>query len=139
MDSFEINKVISSIILVILVIVGINKLAGVIYDVKAPEGNTYKLTTETKEISKDNIQKAEGAGDIKDLFALGSINHGKTVFKKCAACHSVSKGGSNKIGPALWGVIGRQAGSISDYKYSCLLYTSPSPRDLSTSRMPSSA
>ena len=33
-------------------------------------------------------------------------------------CHSVSKGGDNKIGPALWGVLGRKAGSLSDYKYS---------------------
>ena len=118
MNSFEVNKVISSIIFVILVIIGINKLADVIYKVKAPEGNTYKVATETKKISKDDNAKAEGVGNIKALLALGSIDHGKTVFKKCAACHSVSKGGGNKIGPALWGVIGRKAGSIGDYKYS---------------------
>jgi cytochrome c len=40
------------------------------------------------------------------------------VAKKCIGCHSVSKGGKNKIGPALWGVIGRKVGSISNYKYS---------------------
>ncbi len=118
MNSFEVNKVISSIIFVILVIIGINKLADVIYKVKAPEGNTYKVATETKKISKDDNAKAEGVGNIKVLLALGSIDHGKIVFKKCAACHSVSKGGSNKIGPALWGVIGRKAGSIGDFKYS---------------------
>ena len=43
---------------------------------------------------------------------------GKKVFKKCVACHSIAKGGSNKIGPALWGVLGRKAGSVADYKYS---------------------
>ena len=32
----------------------------------------------------------------------------KKIFKKCAACHSIAKGGGNKIGPALWGVLGRQ-------------------------------
>ena len=40
------------------------------------------------------------------------------IFKKCAACHSVSEGGGNKIGPALWGVVGRKAGTINNYKYS---------------------
>ena len=118
MDGFEINKIIAAIILTVVVVFGINKLADVIYNVKAPEGNTYKVATETKKISKDDNAKAEGVGNIKALLALGSIDHGKTVFKKCAACHSVSKGGGNKIGPALWGVIGRKAGSIGDYKYS---------------------
>ena len=118
MDGFEINKIIAAIILTVVVVFGINKLADVIYNVKAPEGNTYKVATETKKISKDDNAKAEGVGNIKALLALGSIDHGKTVFKKCAACHAVSKGGSNKIGPALWGVIGRKAGSIGDYKYS---------------------
>ena len=52
------------------------------------------------------------------IFASTNASEGAKVFKKCAACHSISKGGGNKIGPALWGVIGRQAGSIADYKYS---------------------
>ena len=118
MNSFEINKIIAAIILTLVIVLGINKLADVIYFVKAPEGNIYKVATETKEISKDDNAKAEVVGNIKALLALGGVDHGKTVFKKCAACHSVLKGGSNKIGPALWGVIGRKAGSIGDYKYS---------------------
>ena len=48
----------------------------------------------------------------------GSAAEGAKVFKKCAACHSIAQGGKNKIGPALWGVLGRQAGSLPDYKYS---------------------
>ena len=118
MNSFEINKITAAIILTIVIVIGINKLADVIYSVKAPEGNTYNIVTETKEISKDDAVNVESDANIITLLALGSIDHGKMVFKKCAACHSVSKGGSNKIGPALWGIIGRKAGSISDYKYS---------------------
>ena len=118
MNSFEINKIIAAIILTIVIVFGVNKLADVIYNVKAPEGNTYNIVTETKEISKDDTVNVERDVNIIALLALGSINHGKMVFKKCAACHSVSKGGGNKIGPALWGVIGKKAGSTSDYKYS---------------------
>ena len=52
------------------------------------------------------------------LFTSVSASEGEKIFKKCAACHSIAKGGANKIGPALWGVLGRKAGSVSDYKYS---------------------
>ena len=56
--------------------------------------------------------------DIGQLLALGDLAHGEKVFKKCSACHMIASGGKNMIGPNLWGVIGRTAGSISDYKYS---------------------
>ena len=52
------------------------------------------------------------------LFASASAAEGAKVFKKCAACHSIKEGGANKIGPALWGVLGRPAGSVPGYKYS---------------------
>ena len=52
------------------------------------------------------------------LFASTSAADGAKVFKKCAACHSIAQGGANKIGPALWGVLGRKSGSVSGYKYS---------------------
>ena len=119
MYGFEINKIIAAIILTIVIVLGINKLADVVYNVKVREDATYKVAkvTETKEISKDD-NKAKSGNDIKIFMDLGSIDHGKTVAKKCIGCHSVSKGGGNKIGPALWGVIGRKVGSVSEYKYS---------------------
>ena len=56
--------------------------------------------------------------DINSLIALGSLEHGEKVFKKCSACHSIQKGGGNKIGPALYNVLRRDIGALSDYKYS---------------------
>ena len=49
---------------------------------------------------------------------MGTVEDGQKVFKKCSACHSVKKGGKNKIGPALYNVLGRNVGELSDYKYS---------------------
>jgi cytochrome c len=43
--------------------------------------------------------------DIAALMAMGDIAVGEKVFKKCAACHSIIKGGKNNIGPALWNVV----------------------------------
>ena len=118
MNSFEINKIVAAVILTIVIVFGVNKLADVIYNVKAPESNTHNIVNETKEISKSDTVNVEDDVDISALLALGNIDHGEMIFKKCAACHSVSKDGGNKIGPALWGIIGRKAGSTSDYKYS---------------------
>ncbi len=119
MYGFEINKIIAAIILTIVIVLGINKLADVVYNVKVPEDATYKIAkvTETKEISKDD-NKAKSGNDIKVFMDLGSVDHGKTVAKRCIGCHSVSKGGVVKLAPPLWGVIGRKVGSVSEYKYS---------------------
>ena len=51
-------------------------------------------------------------------MAMGDLAVGEKVFKKCAACHSIVKGGKNNIGPALYNVVGRQTGVVNDYKYS---------------------
>ena len=51
-------------------------------------------------------------------MSMGDIVSGEKIFKKCAACHSIVKGGKNKIGPALYNVVGRNVGAVSDYKYS---------------------
>ena len=51
-------------------------------------------------------------------YAQGDAAAGATVFKKCAACHSVGEGAKNKVGPQLNNVIGRVAGTAPDFKYS---------------------
>lgn len=50
--------------------------------------------------------------------AAGNAANGKTVFARCAICHSAGKGEPNRIGPNLFGVVGRKAGSKADYNYS---------------------
>ena len=54
----------------------------------------------------------------KSYWQWETLAHGEKVFKKCSACHMIASDGKNMIGPNLWGVIGRQAGSVADYKYS---------------------
>ena len=114
------NKIIVSIVLAVILVLVINKITDVIYYVEKPEKSAYQVetiatgnTTTTEKNSEDVV-----SGNIMTLFASTSAADGAKVFKKCAACHSINQGGSNKIGPALWGILGRKAGSISDYKYS---------------------
>tara|TARA_B100000575_G_scaffold280793_1_gene270722 strand:- start:320 stop:859 length:540 start_codon:yes stop_codon:yes gene_type:complete len=119
MDSFELNKIIAAILLIALIVIGIGKISDMAFKVNKPEKSAYKveILEDTTKLNS-TIEKVVEKIDIGALLAQGDINHGEKVFKKCAACHLVNKGGENKIGPALYGVIGRKVASKEDYKYS---------------------
>ena len=112
------NKIIVSIVFAVILIIGINKIADSIYYVEKPEKSAYQVASVTTVASTTSTETSSETGNIMALFASTSAAEGAKVFKKCAACHSIAEGGKNKIGPALWGVLGRQAGSLPDYKYS---------------------
>ena len=121
MDSFEINKIIASILLVALLIIGISKISNIIFKVDKLDSSAYKVELPddgAKQISEESTMKADDKVDISALMALGDIAHGEKVFKKCSACHSIKAGGGNKIGPALYNVVGRKIAAVEDYKYS---------------------
>jgi cytochrome c len=121
MDSFEINKIIAAVLLTALIVIGIGKAADLVFHVDKPKQSAYKIDgLEVAEVTKESDGKSETveAVDIAQLLALGNLAHGEKVFKKCSACHMIASDGKNMIGPNLWGVIGRNAASISDYKYS---------------------
>ena len=119
MDSFEINKIVGAILMVALLIIGIGKLSDVIFHVEKPETPGYVVDVEeSKTVSSATKVNVVEKIDIDALMAMGDLTHGEKVFKKCAACHSIVKGGKNNIGPALYNVVGRKIGVVEDYKYS---------------------
>ncbi len=119
MDSFEINKIVAAILMVALLIIGIGKLSDVIFHVEKPKIPGYSVETEVvNTTSTTSSSSDEEKIDIAALMAMGDVAHGKKVFKKCAACHSIIKGGKNAIGPALYNVVGRKIGAVDNYKYS---------------------
>ena len=120
------NKIIVSIVLAVILVLGINKITDAIFYVEKPEKSAYQVANVTTAVSTtatETSQETPEPGNIMALFASTNTADGAKVFKKCAACHSITQGGGNKIGPALWGVLGRKAGSISDYKYSKAMAT----------------
>ena len=119
MDSFEVNKIIAAVLLIALIVIGIGKISDIAFHVNKQEKSAYKVEIqESSKASSLTIEKIKEKVDITALLALGDVSHGEKVFKKCAACHLINKGGENKIGPALYGVIGRKVASKQDYKYS---------------------
>ena len=119
MDSFELNKIIAAVLMVALLIIGIGKISDIIFHVEKPKTPGYAVDVEQViTTSTTNSETIEEKIDIAVLMAMGDLAVGEKVFKKCAACHSIVKGGKNNIGPALYNVVGRKIGVINDYKYS---------------------
>ena len=119
MDSFEVNKIIAAVLLIALIVIGIGKISDIAFHIDKPEKSAYKVEIQVNNSETNSkVEKVVEKIDISSLLALGDISHGEKVFKKCAACHLINKGGENKIGPALYGIIGRKVASKEDYKYS---------------------
>ena len=119
MDSFELNKIIAAVLMVALLVIGIGKISNIIFYVEKPKNPGYAVEVEKVAITSGaEIEVADKKVDIAALMAMGDVASGEKIFKKCAACHSIVKDGKNKIGPALYNVVGRQVGGVNDYKYS---------------------
>ena len=81
MDSFELNKIVAAVIVVFVVIFGIGKISYMVFHVDKPNKSAYKV-----EVSSATASKVSGTSqsvDISALLAMGDIDHGKNVFKKC--------------------------------------------------------
>ena len=119
MDSFELNKIIAAVLMVALLVIGIGKISDIVFHVETPKTPGYSVDVEqASATSATTPESVEEKIDIAALMAMGDITVGEKVFKKCAACHSIVKGGKNNIGPALYNVVGRKIGIVNDYKYS---------------------
>ena len=119
MDSFELNKIIAAVLMVALLVIGIDKFSDAIFHVDKPKTPGYKVEVDQVVTSTISTKSADvEIIDIAALMLMGDVTSGEKIFKKCAACHSINKGGKNNIGPALYNVVGRKIGEISDYKYS---------------------
>lgn len=135
MDSYELSKFAGAACLALLLIVGTRTLidmrladhgAGT-QATHAPEGAAApaKSGEEKKADAGEAAAPAPAAGappkagiDVaKVVSMIGSANadSGKAAFAKCAACHTAVKDAGNKLGPNLWGIVGRARASIADF------------------------
>ena len=122
MSGFEINKILASIIvaIIIFVIIGLvgNLVVKINYD--EPQITAYKI--DIPETSADSSTQTSTndkmVESISLLLAGASLEQGEKIFKKCGSCHNYKKGGKSKIGPNLWDLINRQKASVSGFAYS---------------------
>ena len=124
MDSFEISKFAGAALCALLAIVLPPTLAETFGKHAASDAKSgYTLpAAATGAAPAAGGAAAAPAGNIfdavKPLLATVKPEGGAGTFKACQACHSGDKGGANKVGPALWGVVGRKTGAHEGFAYS---------------------
>ena len=120
MDSFEFNKIAGAVLGTALVVFGLNELSKIIYHAPEPEKPGFAI--EVAEAPGRGEAAAETpaapAESLGTLLASADATKGQAVFKACAACHDPSKDGPNKVGPNLWGIVGRMHGVHEGFAYS---------------------
>ena len=123
MDAFEVNKYAGWALAALLVIFGgrtVLEIADSGHSKVAKAGYTLPVPKDAPSGSAAGPAPAAAFNFAKvaELLPKASIENGQAVFKKCTACHTAEKGGANRVGPNMWGVIGRKAGSKEGFAYS---------------------
>jgi cytochrome c len=120
MDSFELNKIMGAILGTLLVLLSVNIVVGGIFHVSKPAKPGYDIAvTETPAAGVPAAPKKEVP--IAQLLASADVKKGESISKKCMACHDLHKGGPNKVGPDLYGVVGRERGAHEGFSYSAAM------------------
>jgi cytochrome c len=120
MDSFEWNKIIGAVLGTAMFIFVIRLVAEKIYEPEKPEKPGYVVegVTETAAGGGAAAPVEEAMPDWGTVLASADVAAGKATSTKCEQCHDLSKGGPNKIGPHLYGVVDRPRASVADFAYS---------------------
>jgi cytochrome c len=127
MSGFELNKIAAAVFLAGIIAMITGYATGALYHVEeTPETRGYTIAG--VDLSGGPVAaapKEEKPVDILAFMAEADIAKGEALKKKCAACHGFDKGGANKVGPNLWGVMGRDIASKAGYAYSSALQELP--------------
>jgi cytochrome c len=115
--SLETNKTLAALLTAGIIASGSGVVSRMLYHPHVPEENAYVIEVPEAAAQKGEAATAE-AVPLPALLAKANPEKGASEAKKCAACHSEEKGGAIKIGPPLWGVVGRDIASVEGFEYS---------------------
>ena len=121
MDSFEWNKIIGASLGTILFVVAVHIGSQAVYNVPPPAKPGYVVPgVQAKAEAPAAVAApvAEAPPDFATAIPAADAMAGAMIAERCGACHDWSKGGPNKIGPNLYGVIGRPRASHPGFEYS---------------------
>jgi len=119
MDSFEFNKVFGAVISAVLAIKVVGIASESFYHNEGPKEVAFPVVV--AEAAPTAAAAAEPVISIAELMLTADAGKGEGQMRACAACHSFDKGGANKAGPNLWGVMGRDIASVAGFTYSSAL------------------
>jgi cytochrome c len=127
MDSFEWNKIIGAVLGTAIFIFVVRVVAENLYEPEKPAKPGYVVegVVESPAGGGAAAPAEEAMPDWGTVLASADVAGGKTISTKCEQCHDLSKGGPNKIGPNLFGVVDRPRASHEGFSYSSAMKGKP--------------
>ena len=122
MNSY-VNMGVGALLGTVFVLMSVSIASEGIFHSEKPEKEGFTIVADEGTSEAGGGAQAEAEVDIKPLLASADASAGETVFKKCASCHTAEKGGPNKVGPNLWGVVDRPIASHEGFSYSAGMKT----------------
>jgi cytochrome c len=126
MDAFEVNKTAGAVLAALLVMAGGHALLDIGFPRHKPEKPGWALPiTEIAAGAPAQAPAPFEAAKVLGLLAKANADSGHDTFKRCLQCHTPDKGGPNRVGPNLWGIVGRQRASHPGFPYSEAMKSHP--------------
>jgi cytochrome c len=121
MDSFELNKILGAILATCLILLVTSFTASAIFSPVMPEKPGFEIAVKEETHGGGKEAAAAPSEPIEKLLQTASVEKGAAAAKKCAACHTFEKGGPNRVGPNLFGIVERARASEAGFNYSAAM------------------
>jgi cytochrome c len=120
MNTFELNKIVGAVLATCLFALALNIGAGALFAPDKPAKPGYAIAVRDQSAGTATAAK-EPEVPIEVLMASASAERGQSTARQCQSCHTFEKGGPNRVGPNLWGIVGSARGEGRSFNFSAAM------------------